>query len=79
MPIGLSSQVNATKVALMKQYDQKSAVMKSASSAATRTGSWSSAKQDFAHRATTAGSVADKAPRTNAKRVAGAALTNRKK
>ena len=41
---------------LMSQNDQRSAVMKAASSAAIRTGNWSSAKQDFGHRVTTAAS-----------------------
>lgn len=39
----------------MKQ-GEKSPVMKSADSAANRTGRWSIAKQDFAHRVTTSGS-----------------------
>jgi hypothetical protein len=62
----------------MKHHDQKSSVMKSANSAVTRTGSWSSAKQDFAHRVTTSGSVLNKAANT-VKSVAASALTNRKK
>jgi hypothetical protein len=44
----------------MKQ-GEKSSVMKSANSAANRTGRWSPAKQDFAHRVTTSGSFAVKA------------------
>jgi hypothetical protein len=36
--------------------------MKSADSAANRTGRWSIAKQDFAHRVTTSGSYAIKSP-----------------
>jgi hypothetical protein len=68
----------------MKHHDQKSSVMKSANSAATRTVGWSSAKQDFAHRVTTSGSAANKATSatttsTNAKSAAASALTNRKK
>jgi hypothetical protein len=43
----------------MKQ-GEKSSVMKSANSAANRTGRWSTAKQDFAHRVTTSGSYAIK-------------------
>jgi hypothetical protein len=55
MPIGASFQVNEIKATLMKQ-GEKSSVMKSADSAANRTGRWSTAKQDFAHRVTTSGS-----------------------
>jgi hypothetical protein len=63
----------------MKQSDQKSSVMKLASSAATRTGSWSPAKQDFAHRVTTSGSVANKATNATAKSVAASSSMTRKK
>jgi hypothetical protein len=63
----------------MKQHDQKSSVMKSANSAAARTSSWSTAKQDFANRVTTAGSIANKAGGTNRKSVAASSLTERKK
>jgi hypothetical protein len=55
MQIGPSFQVNEIKATLMKQ-GEKSSVMKSADSAANRTGRWSTAKQDFAHRVTTSGS-----------------------
>jgi hypothetical protein len=63
----------------MKHFDQKSSVMKSANSAATRIGSWSAAKQDFARRVTTSGSVANKAASANTKSMAASSLTNRKK
>jgi hypothetical protein len=55
MPIGASFQVSEIRMTLMKQ-GEKSSVMKSADSAASRTGRWSTAKQDFAHRVTTSGS-----------------------
>lgn len=61
MPIGTSFQVHEIRATLMKQ-GEKSSVMKSADSAANRTGSWSIAKQDFAHRVTTSGSYAIKSP-----------------
>jgi hypothetical protein len=63
----------------MKQNDQKSSVMKSAISAVTRTGSWSVAKQDFAHRVTTSGSVANKAASASPKRASPSSLTDQKK
>jgi hypothetical protein len=40
----------------MKRDNQGTAVMKSANSAATRTGSWSVAKREFAQRVTASGS-----------------------
>jgi hypothetical protein len=44
----------------MKRAVQASVVMKSASKAASRTGRWSPAKQDFAQRVTASGSFAQK-------------------
>jgi hypothetical protein len=44
----------------MKQVNQGSGVMKTASSAAARTDSWSPARQNFAHRVINAGSFAQK-------------------
>jgi hypothetical protein len=64
MQIGLNSEVCGGKGILMTQNDKKSAVMKAASSAATRTGNWSSAKQDFGHRVTTAPSKSEGALNT---------------
>jgi hypothetical protein len=63
----------------MKQHDQKSSVMKSANSAATRISSWSTAKQDFANRVTTSGSIANKAVSTNRKSLTASSLIGRKK
>jgi hypothetical protein len=61
MPIGANFQVHEKRATLMKQ-GERSSVMKSADSAANRTGRWSVAKQDFAHRVTTSGSYAIKSP-----------------
>jgi hypothetical protein len=63
----------------MKQSDQKSAVMKAASSAATRTVNWSPAKQDFANRVTASGSMAQKAASTRAKNIAASTISKSKK
>jgi hypothetical protein len=63
----------------MKQNDQKSPVMKAASSAAARTGSWSPAKQDFAHRVTTSSSMAQKALSMSAKSPAASVASKTKK
>lgn len=63
----------------MKHSDQKSAVMKAANSAVARTGSWSSAKLDFAHRVTTSTSMAQKTRATNTKSLASSVLSEAKK
>jgi hypothetical protein len=48
----------------MKRDNQSSVVMKSASNAATRTGTWSTAKREFAQKVTASGSFTKEPPLT---------------